>query len=64
MIDKNKENRKAKLRETLLQVVNISLPIIFTIQAGDLGESFGWTAGGGRAAGAGRCGAFRRSRRR
>lgn len=41
LIDKDKENRKAKLRETLLQIVNISLPIIFTIQAGNLGEIIG-----------------------
>lgn len=41
IIDKNKENRKAKLRETLLQIVNISLPIVFTIQLGNLGEKLG-----------------------
>ncbi len=28
-IDKNKANRKAKLKETLLQIANISVPIIF-----------------------------------
>ena len=29
IIDKNKENRKAKWRETLMQIANISVPIIF-----------------------------------
>jgi len=41
IIDKNKENRKAKKRETLLQMTNISLPIVFTIQLGNLGEKLG-----------------------
>jgi len=29
LVDKDKENRKAKLRETLMQIANISVPIIF-----------------------------------
>lgn len=29
LIDRSKENRKAKLRESLLQIANISVPIIF-----------------------------------
>lgn len=41
IIDKDKENRKAKLRETLLQIVNISLPIIFTVNAAKLGKMIG-----------------------
>ena len=41
LIDKNRENRKAKKRETLLQMTNISLPIIFTVQLGNLGEKLG-----------------------
>ena len=41
IIDKDKENRKAKLRETLLQIVNISLPIIFTVNAAKLGKKLG-----------------------
>ena len=41
LIDKNKENRKAKKRETLLQMTNISLPIIFTEYFGFLGEKLG-----------------------
>lgn len=40
-VDKNKENRKAKLRETLLQMTNISLPIIFTVQGSNLGHKLG-----------------------
>lgn len=41
IIDKNKENRKAKKRETLLQITNISLPIIFTVQMAKLGQKLG-----------------------
>lgn len=41
IIDKDKENRKAKLRETLLQMTNISLPIIFTVQATKWGHKLG-----------------------
>ena len=40
-IDKDKENRKAKKRESLLQIINISLPIIFTKYLGELGEFIG-----------------------
>lgn len=40
-IDKNKENRKAKLRETLLQAANISLPAIFTIRFAKAGKYLG-----------------------
>lgn len=40
-IDKDKENRKAKLRETLLQVANISLPAIFTIRFAKAGKYLG-----------------------
>lgn len=41
IIDKDKENRKAKKREALLQMVNISLPIVFTVQFAKLGQKFG-----------------------
>ena len=41
IIDKNKENRKAKMRETLLQMTNISLPIIFTVFGSRLGHKLG-----------------------
>ena len=41
IIDKNKENRKAKLRETLLQIFNISVPIIFVVYAAKLGKKIG-----------------------
>ena len=41
IIDKNKENRKAKMRETLLQMTNISLPIIFTVYGAKLGHKIG-----------------------
>lgn len=41
IIDKNKENRKAKKREALLQITNISLPIISTVQMSNLGEKIG-----------------------
>ena len=41
LIDKDKENRKAKKRETLLQMTNISLPIIFTVQMSRLGHKLG-----------------------
>ena len=40
-IDKDKENRKAKLRETLLQMTNISLPIIFTTRLAKWGQNLG-----------------------
>jgi len=41
MIDKDKENRKAKMREALLQIFNISVPIIFVVYAAKLGKSIG-----------------------
>ena len=41
LIDKDKENRKAKIRETLLQMTNISLPIIFTTRLAKWGQSLG-----------------------
>jgi len=41
IVDKNKENRKAKKRETLLQMTNISLPIVFTVHLAKLGEKLG-----------------------
>lgn len=41
MIDKDKENRKAKKREALLQMTNISLPIIFTVYLAKLGKHLG-----------------------
>ena len=41
LIDKDKENRKAKMRETLLQMTNIALPILFTVHFGNLGEKIG-----------------------
>ena len=41
VIDKDKENRKAKMREALLQMTNISLPIIFTVQLGRFGYKLG-----------------------
>lgn len=41
IIDKDKENRKAKLRETLLQIANISVPIIFVVYAAKMGKKLG-----------------------
>ncbi len=41
IIDKDKENRKAKKREALLQITNISLPIIFTVQFAKMGQRLG-----------------------
>ena len=41
LIDKDKENRKAKLREALLQMTNVSLPIIFTVYGAKLGRKIG-----------------------
>ena len=41
IIDKDKENRKAKLRETLLQIANISVPIVFVVYAAKLGKKLG-----------------------
>ena len=41
VVDKDKENRKAKKREALLQMTNISLPIVFTEYFGFIGERLG-----------------------
>jgi len=41
LIDKNKDNRIAKLKETLLQVANISLPAIFTVRFAKTGQYLG-----------------------
>ena len=41
IIDKDKENRKAKKREALLQMTNISLPIVFTVYLAKLGKKLG-----------------------
>ena len=44
IVDKNPDNRKAKLRETLMQIANISIPIIFVVRfakgAKYLGQKF------------------------
>lgn len=41
IIDRDKENRKAKLREALLQMTNISLPIVSTVYIARLGKHLG-----------------------
>lgn len=41
IVDNDKENRKAKLRETLLQMFNISIPILFVEGLARLGEKGG-----------------------
>lgn len=41
VVDKNKQNRKAKLQETLLQIANISLPAFFTVRFAKAGENLG-----------------------
>lgn len=41
IVDKNKQNRKAKLQETLLQIANISLPALFTVRFAKAGEYLG-----------------------
>ena len=41
LIDKDRENRKAKKREALLQMTNISLPIISTVWMSNQGEKIG-----------------------
>ena len=41
IIDKDKENRKAKKREALLQMTNITLPIVFTVYLAKLGKKLG-----------------------
>ena len=41
LIDKDKENRKSKKREALLQMTNISLPIIFTTRMAKWGQYIG-----------------------
>lgn len=43
LIDKDKENRKAKKRETLLQMTNITLPIVFTTRMAKWGQKLGNT---------------------
>lgn len=40
-IDKNKENRKAKLKETLMQIANVSVPIIFVARFAKFGKKLG-----------------------
>lgn len=40
-IDKDKENRKSKKREALLQMTNITLPIVFTSRLAKLGQKLG-----------------------
>ena len=44
IVDKHPDNRKAKLRETLMQIANISIPIIFVVRfakgAKYLGQKF------------------------
>lgn len=41
MIDKDKRNRKAKLQEALLQIANVSLPIIFVARMAKGGMALG-----------------------
>lgn len=41
IIDKNKDNRKAKLQETLLQAANISFPAVLTIRFAKAGKYLG-----------------------
>lgn len=41
VIDKNKENRKAKLRETLMQIANVAVPIIFVTKFAKGGKYLG-----------------------
>ncbi len=41
MIDKNKENRKAKWKEALMQVANVSVPIIFVARFAKAGKYLG-----------------------
>ena len=41
IIDKDKNNRKSKYREAILQMTNISLPILFTVYLGKLGYKIG-----------------------
>lgn len=40
-LDKDKNNRKAKLQETLLQIANVSVPIIFVTRFAKGGQKFG-----------------------
>ena len=44
IIDKNPENRKAKRRETLMQIGNVSIPIITVEAFAKLGDRFGKAA--------------------
>lgn len=41
MVDKNKENRKAKRREAVMQIGNISIPILTVHYMHKLGEKYG-----------------------
>ena len=41
MVDHDKENRKAKKREAILQMANISVPIIFVVYAAKAGKKIG-----------------------
>ena len=41
LIDKDKENRKSKKREALLQMTNITLPIVFTTRMAKWGQQLG-----------------------
>lgn len=41
LVDKNKQNRKAKLQETLLQIANISIPAFFTVRFAKGGKYLG-----------------------
>ena len=41
LIDKDKENRKAKKREAFLQMTNITLPIVFTVKMSEWGHKLG-----------------------
>lgn len=41
LIDKDKENRKSKKREALLQMTNITLPIVFTTRMAKWGQLLG-----------------------
>lgn len=51
MIDKNPENRRAKNREAVMQIGNISIPIITVMRCKELGAKFGKFAEGACAVG-------------
>lgn len=46
LIDKNQKNRKAKVRESVMQIGNISIPIITVTQCGKLGAKVNKTVEG------------------